>query len=115
MPRVIECPITEAQCADPNCSVSRCREQERDLQAALDQKAESRSRAWAHEVAQQEASIDRRKAAIRAILEILAEANVERAANAEYPLVMPFGRGSREPGCIHGAAGKGSTASSQRA
>jgi hypothetical protein len=95
-PRTIPCPVTEAQCAEPDCSRSRCRERERELQDALDRRALIARREWEQQAVQREVTVDRRRAALRAAQEIIGEMNIERAANAERPLVLPRGKGSRK-------------------
>src|SRR4051794_38502145 len=66
MRRNFQCLLTEAPCADPGCTVSRCLERERDQEAEFQRRAERERVAWEH-------AQNRREAAIRLLQELAAE------------------------------------------
>src|SRR3954453_20271016 len=85
MARSIHCPLNEAPCFDPECSVTHCRDQEREKAADFKRKAERTRGEWEH-------AKDRQEAARRALRELVAERNAEREAAGEALIPMPRGR-----------------------
>jgi hypothetical protein len=76
--RTIQCPISEAPCSDPECSITCCRGRERQRDAYLREEAYRAGRA-------REDANDRREAALRALREFVAEMSTERGQHIPIP------------------------------